>query len=237
MFLQLHDNGDGEYNLPPLNQSENPFAPGAAPIQYESDVVPALGQAGTIDLPNALLIPTARGWLQAVEEAKGLYNKINAGLIKNPAEESENPPTRRQRRNQPQPTASTSSSGTTFAGVGAVIGVIVANAPAIVSVIQNLFFSFRASVVNDRVMQLYNINAYNVQNLNVMTRFELSQQIANLDADIATAYQSRNRINSAALSQFRLVYQQRWNQLGGVLGNWILPALGIGALAMLLFKK
>ena len=76
-----------------------------------------------------------------------------------------------------------------------------------------------------------------------MSIAELNLQIQRLDQDIAASGGILKIINLMALSQFRMVYQQRFDRIsvGGFLTNlpgWVLPAaLGLGAVLLLRGRK
>jgi hypothetical protein len=94
--------------------------------------------------------------------------------------------------------------------------------------------------VNNKITNLFQQNAYNVQNLNRMNVRELSIQIQALDQAIATTPRL-NFVQVMALSQLRLVYQQRFDMISGAgfltnLPRWVLPA-GLGLAAYLLIRR
>jgi len=116
-------------------------------------------------------------------------------------------------------------------GIGATIVLLSQAIPYIVSIIGTI----SATLVNNKITNKYNQNAYNVQALNNMSIAELNLQIQRLDMDIAASGGILKIINLMALSQFRMVYQQRFDRISGFgllsnLPGWVLPAaLGLGA--------
>jgi hypothetical protein len=121
--------------------------------------------------------------------------------------------------------------GVTFA---AAIGLLSQAIPYIVSILG----SISATLVNNSITNKYQQNAYNVQGLNNMDISQLNLQIQRLDMDIA-ATNRFNFVQLMALSQFRIVYQQRFDRISGFgllsnLPGWVLPAaLGLGAYLLL----
>ena len=121
--------------------------------------------------------------------------------------------------------------GVTFA---AVISLLTQAIPYITSILG----SFSATLVNNVITNKYQQNAYNVQGLNNMNINQLNLQIQQLDNDIANL-KWFNFIQVMALSQFRIVYQQRFDRISGFgalssLPSWVLPAaVGLGAYLLL----
>jgi hypothetical protein len=120
-------------------------------------------------------------------------------------------------------------------GIGATIALLSQAIPYIVSILG----TFSATLVNNTITNKYNQNAYNVQGLNTMNLSQLNLQIQRLDQDIAASGGILKIINLMALSQFRMVYQQRFDRISGFgllsnLPGWVLPAaLGLGAYLVL----
>jgi len=199
----------------PLDTAENPLAPGAKPYSYDAFY---LGQAAEpIPLPEALYKPRVGNFLEALKTLKGLYADFSAGRKKEPAV--------------------VASGGVTMAEpltIAAAVKLLSVLIPALQAVIGGI----SATIVNNNLTQLYNQNAYNVQNLNRMTVRELSLQIQNLDQAIAMTPRA-NFIRAMSLGQLRLVYQQRFDAISGTsalmaLPGWVLPAaLGLGAFLLI----
>jgi hypothetical protein len=81
------------------------------------------------------------------------------------------------------------------------------------------------------------VNRYNVQQLLTMNGLQIANQIRQIDRDLEQAFANGDRNEAAALSQFRLIYQQRFDQVGGgLLRNW-LPIVAIGAAAYYLLRR
>jgi hypothetical protein len=222
MYLQLA-------GLEPLNTAENPLAPGAKPYSYDAMY---LGQGQDIILPDALYKTSSGGFVDALNKLKKLYQDFQDGKKPTPAVVAARAATAQmpsggvQRASTIQPL-----SGVTFA---AVIGLLTQAIPYIVSILG----SISATLVNNSITNKYNQNAYNVQGLNNMDIAQLNLQIQRLDMDIANVNRF-NFIQLMALSQFRMVYQQRFDRISGFgllsnLPGWVLPAaLGLGAYLLL----
>ena len=222
MYLQLA-------GLEPLNTAENPLAPGAKPYSYDAMY---LGQSQDIILPDALYKTSPGGFVDALNKLKKLYQDFQDGKKPTPAVVAARAATAQmpsggvQRASTIQPL-----SGVTFA---AVIGLLTQAIPYIVSILG----SISATLVNNSITNKYQQNAYNVQGLNNMDIAQLNLQIQRLDMDIANVNRF-NFIQLMALSQFRMVYQQRFDRISGFgllsnLPGWVLPAaLGLGAYLLL----
>jgi hypothetical protein len=222
MYLQLA-------GLEPLNTAENPLAPGAKPYSYDAMY---LGQGQDIILPDALYKTSPGGFVDALNKLKKLYQDFQDGKKPTPAVVASRAATAQmpsggvQRASTIQPL-----SGVTFA---AVIGLLTQAIPYIVSILG----SISATLVNNSITNKYQQNAYNVQGLNNMDIAQLNLQIQRLDMDIANVNRF-NFIQLMALSQFRMVYQQRFDRISGFgllsnLPGWVLPAaLGLGAYLLL----
>ena len=222
MYLQLA-------GLEPLNTAENPLAPGATPYSYDKFY---LGQGQDIILPDALYRTSPGGFVDALKKLKTLYQDFQDGKKPTPANVAARAATASMPRGGVQRSSTLPGlNGVTFA---AVIALLTQAIPYVVSILG----SFTATVVNNSITNKYQQNAYNVQNLNRMNVSELNLQIQSLDRDIA-ATNRFNFIQLMALSQFRIVYQQRFDRISGYgllsnLPGWVLPAaLGVGAYLLL----
>jgi len=222
MYLQLA-------GLEPLDTALDPLAPGAPTYKYDKFY---LGEGQDIILPDALYKTSPGGFVDALKKLKTLYQDFQDGKKPTPANVAARSATAAmpsggvQRASTIQPL-----NGVTFA---AVIALLTQAIPYVVSILG----SFTATVVNNSITNKYNQNAYNVQNLNRMNVSELNLQIQSLDRDIA-GINRFNVIQLMALSQFRMVYQQRFDRISGFgllsnLPGWVLPAaLGVGAYLLL----
>jgi hypothetical protein len=222
MYLQLA-------GLEPLNTAENPLAPGAKPYSYDKFY---LGQGQDIILPDALYRTSPGGFVDALKKLKTLYQDFQDGKKPTPANVAARAATASMPRGGVQRSSTLPGlNGVTFA---AVIALLTQAIPYVVSILG----SFTATVVNNSITNKYQQNAYNVQGLNRMNVSELNLQIQSLDRDIA-ATNRFNFIQLMALSQFRIVYQQRFDRISGYgllsnLPGWVLPAaLGVGAYLLL----
>ena len=222
MYLQLA-------GLEPLDTALDPLAPGAPTYKYDAMY---LGQGQDIILPDALYKTSPGGFVDALNKLKKLYQDFQDGKKPTPANVAARAATAAmpsggvQRASTIQP-----MNGVTFA---AAIGLLSQAIPYIVSILG----SISATLVNNSITNKYQQNAYNVQGLNNMDISQLNLQIQRLDMDIA-ATNRFNFVQLMALSQFRIVYQQRFDRISGfgLLSNfpgWVLPAaLGLGAYLLL----
>jgi hypothetical protein len=213
----------------PLDTAENPLAPGAKTYSYDAMY---LGQGQDIILPDALYKTSSGGFVDALNKLKKLYQDFQDGKKPTPANVAARAATAQmpsggvQRASTIQP-----MNGVTFA---AAIGLLTQAIPYIVSILG----SISATLVNNSITNKYQQNAYNVQSLNNMDIAQLNLQIQRLDMDIA-ATNRFNFIQLMALSQFRMVYQQRFDRISGFgllsnLPRWVFPAaLGLGAYLLL----
>ena len=205
--------------LEPLDTAENPLAPGATPYKYKNYY---LGQGQDIILPDALFPPNVEGYAKALKSVADLYDKFGKGK-KTPAEKVKTP----------------GMSVLSFAALKVI-------ATAVYQGVQALSVVFRGQVntaARQRITELYNGNNFNVQNLNRMTARQLSDAITQIDNQINMTPRTQFG-RQMALARFRLVYQQRFDQVSGgggfltTLPGWVLPAaLGLGAVLLLRGRK
>jgi hypothetical protein len=205
--------------LEPLDTAENPLAPGAATYKYKNYY---LGQGQDIILPDALFPPNVEGYAKALKSVADLYDKFGKGK-KTPAEKVKTP----------------GMSVLSFAALKVI-------ATAVYQGVQALSVVFRGQVntaARQRITELYNGNNFNVQNLNRMTARQLSDAITQIDNQINMTPRTQFG-RQMALARFRLVYQQRFDQVSGgggfltTLPGWVLPAaLGLGAVLILRGRK
>jgi hypothetical protein len=205
--------------LEPLDTAENPLAPGATPYKYKNYY---LGQGQDIILPDALFPPNVEGYAAALKSVADLYGKFSKGK-KTPAEKVKTP----------------GMSVLSFAALKVI-------ATAVYQGVQALSVVFRGQVntaARQRITELYNGNNFNVQNLNRMTARQLSDAITQIDSQINMTPRTQFG-RQMALARFRLVYQQRFDQVSGgggfltTLPGWVLPAaLGLGAVLILRGRK
>ena len=222
MYLQLAGHT-------PLHNAENPLAPGAKTYEYDQFY---LGQGQDIILPDALYKTSSGGFVDALNKLKKLYQDFQDGKKPTPAVVAARAATAQMPSGGVQYSSPIQPlNGVTFA---AVIALITQALPYIVSILGTI----SATVVNNNITNKYNQNAYNVQALNSMNIAQLNLQIQRLDMDIS-ATNRFNVIQLMALSQFRMVYQQRFDRISGFgllsnLPGWVLPAaLGLGAYLLL----
>ncbi len=210
----------------PLDTAENPLAPGAPLEKYSAFY---LGQSNDIPLPDALYKTSPGGFTDALKTLKQLYQDFASGKKPEPAKVA-------ARAASLAPKRPTTGVQRQLRGMGDPITLAAAAKllSAAIPAIQAVLGTVSATLVNNRLTNLYQQNAYNVQNLNRMNVRELSLQIQQLDQAIATTPQI-NFVQVMALGQLRLVYQQRFDMISGAgfltnLPSWVLPAaLGVGA--------
>lgn len=208
MFLELRGYDE------PLNTSENPLAPGPTPIFAN---VPATAgrypaMAGDIILPQALFLPTGELFAQAIQRVLELYRSFQTGKKKAPEDISVN------------------YTGSSSQGMAAVNwAVIIAAGQQVLNFILGAVQTVNAVQVNAKIQGMYNVNRYNVQNLLSMSALQISNEIKNIDQDLQYAFSNGDRMEAAALSQFRLIYQERFEQIGG---NWVRSLLPIAAVGL-----
>jgi hypothetical protein len=197
----------------PLDTAENPLAPGAKPYSYDAMY---LGQGQDIILPDALFPANVEGYAAALKSLERLYKKYVDG--------------------RPTPAQKVQT-----AGLGVDPVTLYATAQAVAAGVSALTTALRgvqATAARNRITQMFNNNEYNVKNLNSLSARQVADQITRIDGAI-TATPRLQFGRKMALSRFRLVYQQRFDQVsgGGGFGNlpgWVLPAaLGLGALLIL----
>jgi hypothetical protein len=218
----------------PLDTAENPLAPGAPTYAYDAVY---LGASQDIPLPDALYKTSPGGFVDALKKLKGLYQDFASGKKTEPAivaaraaSAAPTRPTTGVRRSSP---IRPMGDPITLAAAAKLLSAAI---PAIQAVLGTL----SATLVNNKITNLFQQNAYNVQNLNRMNVRELSIQIQAIDQAIATTPRL-NFVQVMALSQLRLVYQQRFDMISGAgllmnLPRWIVPA-GIGLAAYLLIRR
>jgi len=210
----------------PLDTAENPLAPGAPLEKYSAFY---LGQSNDIPLPDALYKTTPGGFTDALKTLKQLYLDFSSGKKTEPAKVA-------ARAASLAPKRPTTGVQRQLRGMGDPITLAAAAKllSAAIPAIQAVLGTISATLVNNKLTNLYQQNAYNVQNLNRMNVRELSLQIQNLDQAIATTPRL-NFVQVMALGQLRLVYQQRFDMISGAgllmnLPRWVVPAaLGVGA--------
>jgi hypothetical protein len=202
----------------PLDTAENPLAPGAPTYKYDQMY---LGQGQDIILPDALFPANVEGYAGALKKLEGLYKSFADRKKTLPSVKVKTP------------------------GMGFDPATLYAAAKGIYAAVQALSVVFRgqvATAARQRITELYNGNNFNVQNLNKLTARQVSDQITAIDNQINTTPKTQFG-RQMALARFRLVYQQRFDQVsgGGGFGNlpgWVLPAaLGLGAFLLLRGRK
>jgi len=221
MYLQLAGHT-------PLHNAENPLAPGAPTYSYDKFY---LGESQDIILPDALYKTSPGGFVDALKKLKKLFQDFEDGKKPTPAVVAARAATAQMPTTGVQPASTIQPMN----GIGATIALLSQAIPFIVSILGTI----SATLVNNTITNKYNQNAYNVQQLNNMSIADLNLQIQKLDQDIALSGGILKIINLMALSQFRIVYQQRFDRISGFgllsnLPGWVFPAaLGLGAYLLL----
>ena len=199
----------------PLDTALNPLAPGAPTYKYDQMY---LGQGQDIILPDALFPPNVEGYAKALKDLEGLYKSYADRKKQTPAEKVK-------------------TQGLAVVDPASLYMI----AKGVYAAVQALSVVFRGQVATAarvKITELYNGNNFNVQNLNKLTARQISDQITAIDSKINTT-PKLHFASKVALSRFRLIYQQRFDQVGGGggIGNlpgWVLPAaLGLGAFLLL----
>jgi len=216
----------------PCDTAENPLAPGAPTYAYDAFY---LGASQDIPLPEALYKTSPGGFVDALKSLKSLYQAFASGKKTEPAvvaarQASAQKPTTGVRRSSP---IKPMGDPITLAAAAKLLS-------AAIPAIQAVLGTVSATLVNNKITNLFQQNAYNVQNLNRMNVRELNIQIQALDQAIATTPRLQF-VKIMALSQLRLVYQQRFDMISGAgfltnLPRWVLPA-GLGLAAYLLIRR
>jgi hypothetical protein len=71
-----------------------------------------------------------------------------------------------------------------------------------------------------------------------MNRAQVAENIQRIDLDLSNALSMNNRQRAAALGQFRLVYQRRYDELSRVFGfGGLLPVALVGLAALYFFRR
>jgi hypothetical protein len=214
MYLHLHD------GPAPLNTAENPLAPGAKPYSYEVGY-PTLGQASPtqIVLPNDLYQRNTEGYINALNQILAIYQQIKSGVKRDPAKD-----------------VGTTATGqpSTLAGFWA--GVL-QFLPALVGAGAAVWQGISGANINAQVSSLWASNAYNVQNLLNMNRAQVAENIQRIDLDLSNALSMNNRQRAAALGQFRLVYQRRYDELTRFGFGGLLPIALVGLAALYFLRR
>jgi len=175
--------------LEPLDTALDPLAPGAPTYKYKNFY---LGQSQDIILPDALFPPNVEGYAAALKSVADLYSKFGKGK-KTPAAVVKTP------------------------GMGVDPATLMLVAKGIYAGVQALSTVFRGQVTTaarQRITELYNGNNFNVQNLNRMTARQISDAITQIDSQINMTPRTQFG-RQMALARFRLVYQQRFDQVSG----------------------
>ena len=156
------------------------------------------------------------GYAKALKDLEGLYNKYAKGIKKKITDKG--------------------MSAISFAIIMGTLQAIGAGLQALSTVAR----SAQINLARQRITELYNNNTFNVQNLNRLTPTQLSNAMTQIDEQINMTPRTQFG-RQMALARFRLVYQQRFDQVGGGIGNipaWVLPAaLGLGAFLLLRGRK
>jgi len=109
--------------------------------------------------------------------------------------------------------------------------------PALVGAGAAVWQGISGANINAQVSSLWASNAYNVQNLLNMTRAQVAENIQRIDLDLSSALSMNNRQRAAALGQFRLVYQRRYDELTRFGFGGFLPIALVGLAALYFLRR
>jgi hypothetical protein len=180
-----------------------------------------LGQASPtqIVLPNDLYQRNTEGYINALNQILAIYQQIKSGVKRDPAKD-----------------VGTTATGqpSTLAGFWA--GVL-QFLPALVGAGAAVWQGISGANINAQVSSLWASNAYNVQNLLNMNRAQVAENIQRIDLDLSNALSMNNRQRAAALGQFRLVYQRRYDELTRFGFGGFLPIALVGLAALYFLRR
>lgn len=211
MYLQMHDNWTSEPNYPGFTTDE--FASvGKTPMPLKK--VYALNGTCSVILPSALLKTTGQGWLQALKDAIGQYNMIAQGKKDTPQEQVDK--------------SKFAQSGQKSMGNASSAINVVTKWVALGTAVYALIATTANTIINNKSMSWYNANKFGVQNLCAMNAQQVADQLNAIDLTYANLLEQRSQmtignvvgranvsVEIAALSQYRLVYQQHLDSLTG----------------------
>ena len=212
-FLQLHD------GPAPLDESLNPYAPGAA-VWKEPSLTLISGNGCAASLPGAIQKGSARDWQGSIEQALSLYVKI-AGKE--------------------------GMSQAFVSGSLAVIATAIKYLPQIILLGYSALQGFTKNQINALAQSYYDQNRYNMQNLCTMSTLELESKMLTLDQDIATTAEAASNApmfqkgqykrSLAVISELRVIYEQQLAMNGGAAApKKGLLSIGLIAAALSLFR-
>lgn len=211
MYLQMHDNWTSEPNYPGFTTDE--FASvGKKPMPLKK--VYALNGTCSVVLPSALLKTTGQGWLQALKDVIGQYNMIAQGKKDTPQEQVDK--------------SKFAQSGQKSMGNASSAINIVTKWVALGTAVYALIATTANTIINNKAMSWYNANKFGVQDLCAMNAQQVADQLNAIDLTYANLLEQRSQmtignvvgranvsVEIAALSQYRLVYQQQLDSLTG----------------------
>lgn len=211
MYLQMHDDWTSEPNYPGFTTDE--FASvGKKPMPLKK--VYALNGTCSVVLPSALLKTTGQGWLQALKDAIGQYDKIAKGKKDTPQEQVDKSKFGQTGQKSMGNAASAINVVTKWAAFGTAVYALIATTAN--------------TIINNKAMTWYNANKFGVQDLCAMNAQQVADQLNAIDLTYANLLEQRSQmtlgnvigranvsVEIAALSQYRLVYQQHLDSLTG----------------------
>ena len=209
MFLQLHD------------------GPGMASQNYP--------RVRDLNLPDALKIPQRAILMQAVDEA-GAYAVTQLQKAQQKGSTNEDLPTLSLDNLEELEALIEEGDGTMGVSWAKVAEFLIVNGKAIWEFSKKFAKTVGLWRVNNKIVNYYDANYYQVQNLNNLSPQQIDEQLALISGDLLNATAQKDNIEAMALSRFSQVYQQRKIMLPAF-NSTILMYAGAALLAYFLIKK
>jgi hypothetical protein len=209
MFLQLHD------------------GPGMASQNYP--------RVRDLNLPDAIKISQRQILLQAVDEA-GAYALKSLQKAQQKGNTNEDLPTLSLDNLEELEALIEEDDGTLGSWWVKAATFILTNGEAIYKFSKNFANTVGLWRVNNKIVNYYDANYYQVQNLNNLSPQQIDEQLALISGDLLNATAQKDNLEAMALSRFSQVYQQRKIMLPGFSSTTLMYA-GAALLAYFLIKK
>ncbi len=209
MFLQLHD------------------GPGMASEKYP--------KVRDLNLPDAIKISQRQILLQAVDEA-GAYAVERLKAAEQKGSTNEDLPTLSLENLEELEALIEEPDGTLGVSWSKVAEFLIVNGKAIWEFSKKFAKTVGLWRVNNKIVNYYDANYYQVQNLNNLSPQQIDEQLALISGDLLNATAQKDNIEAMALSRFSQVYQQRKIMLPAF-NSTILMYAGAALLAYFLIKK
>ena len=209
MFLQLHDG-------PAMASSRYPRVP---------DLV----------LPQAIKVSQRQILFQAIEEGGALALKQ---LEKAQAKGStaDELPTLSLDNLEELEALLDEDEGTMGKAWAQILSFIIKNGKAIYKFVMNFGKTVKLYRVNNTIQDYYDLNSYQVRQLNEMTPGQIDAQLKLISSDLLKATAEKDELEAVSLSRMSQVYQQRKAMLP-IIDQRTLMLIGGGLLAYMLLKK